>query len=194
MDKMHGAAAGAVLAVVLAWGLYPWQSPEPAQDGAQRAPSLVRSEGLPPVPAVAGAQGGGGWAGAPGIGRNLVFRTDPSGQLLMDSGAIDRLSALLDTEHSDHDAQVPEQAATAGLDGAGAAQALGVLAQLRALRADEKALFTQPGRAEGVEGAAQMLAAQRALRRQHFGQDAQRLFGEDEERVARQIEALATAN
>ncbi len=186
-----------MFAVLLAWGLYQLQSPESPespQGGLERAPSVGRVEGAPSAPAAAGGDGEGGLAGAPGIGRNLVFRTDPSGKLLVDSGAIDRLSALLDTEHSDHDAQVPEQVAAAGLDDAGAAQALGVLTQLRALRADEKALFTQPGRAEGVEGATQMLAAQRALRRQHFGQDAQRLFGEDEERVARQIETLATAN
>lgn len=194
MGKMHGAAAGVGLAVVLAWGLYQWQSPESPQDGAQRAPSLVRSEGLPSVPAAAGAEGGGGLAGAPGIDRNLVFRTDPVGQLLVDSGVIERLNALLDTEHSDHDAQVPEEAAAAGLDDRHAAQALDVLARLRALRTDEKALFVQPGRPEGLEGAAQMLAAQRALRRQHFGNDAERLFGAEEARVARQIQALGAAN
>lgn len=197
MDKVHGAAGGAVLAAVLAWGLYHLQAPQPGQDGVERVASQGRSEGAPPVVATAAegvAEGSGGRAGAAGIARNLVFRTDPSGQLLMDAGAIERLNALLETEHSDHDAQVPEQAAAAGLGDRHAAQALDVLARLRALRADEKALFAQPGRPEGVEGAAQMLAAQRALRRQHFGNDAERLFGAEEAQVARQIQALATAH
>lgn len=194
MGKMHGMAGGAVvLAAALAWGLHALLAPaSPPSDVAAVSSHTSPRQG-PPLATAVGAEVSAGGRPVRGMGmdRNLVFRTGASGQLLVDSGAIDRLNALLDMEHSDHDAQVPEQAATLGLDEAHAVQARGVLARLRALRADEKALFTQPGRAEGLEGAAQMLAAQRALRRQHFGAEAEHLFGAEEAQVARQIQALA---
>ncbi len=196
-NKVYGLLATLSLLALLAWGLHRLGSQELKQAGVDRslAPrhpdggSAVRNPAL-----VTGALHPSELGRLDSIARNLVFRTDHSGQLLMEPEVIERLGALLDSEHSDHDARVPEQVAIAGLDEARAAQALGVLTRLRALRNDERALFTKPGRVEGLEGAVQMLAAQSALRRQHFGADAERLFADEEARMARQIQELGSAH
>lgn len=180
------------LALGLFWGRGHLMASPPAAGAREGARTPVQQVGFVVEQGI-DASGGGGpgsrLAGA-GIARNLVFVANASGQLVLDSEVLERLTALLDAEHSDHDAPVPEQIASAGLGEAQAAQALQMLTRLRALRASERSLFTKPGRAEGIEGAAEMLEAQRALRREHFGADAERLFGEEESRVAQQIREL----
>lgn len=121
---------------------------------------------------------------------NSVFRAGPDGRLLLDAGAKDRMLTLLDEEERDHAPVAAAEIAAQGLAPAQARQALEWLEAMRQLRAAEAALYLRPGRAEGVAAAAQLHEEVVALRRRHFGGAADAMFGADEERTRRHLEAL----
>lgn len=121
---------------------------------------------------------------------NAVFRTGPDGRLLLDAGAKERMLTLLDAEERDHAPVAAGEIATQGLAPPQARQALEWLEAMRQLRAAEAALYTRPGRAEGVAAAAQLHEEVVALRRRHFGDAAHAMFGADEERTRRHLDAL----
>jgi hypothetical protein len=124
---------------------------------------------------------------------NSVFRSGPDGRLRLDAGAKDRLLVLLDQEERDHEPVAAREVTLHGLAPDQARQALAWLEAMRSMRAEEAALFTRPGRGEGVAAALQLHEEVVALRRRHFGADADAMFAAEEERTRRHLEALRGA-